>query len=78
MKSDEWEYPEDTWASVSHAGKSFDLNFWTDGDKKILTIYATGKWGRTDFNTFMSFELRLTEGDIKPILKALGIDDAKY
>lgn len=94
MKSDEWEYPEDTWTSLRHDNNYVDLNFWTQEvlnddfevieKKKILTIYTVKPNDDplspvnvvTDVNALMSFELRGTEGDIKPILKALGIDDA--
>ena len=72
--SEEWEYPEDIFTSVEHDGKLFDLNFWTDEDKKMLTIYPVIS-DKADLNTYMSFELKRTEGDIKSIARALGVDD---
>ena len=72
--SEEWEYPEDIFTSVEHDGKLFDLNFWTDEDKKMLTIYPVIS-DKADLNTYMSFELKSTDGDIKSIARALGVDD---
>jgi len=72
--SEEWEYPEDIFTSVEHDGKLFDLNFWTDEDKKMLTIYPVIS-DKADLNTYMSFELKSTEGDIKSIARTLGVDD---
>ena len=87
----EFEYPEDIMTSVCHNDKYFDLNFWTkeilDDDlqiieeKKMLTIYAvkpdkdSSEDMTVDYNSFMSFELRETEGDIKSIAEALGINE---
>ena len=73
--SEEWEYPEDTWTSVEHDRKLFDLQFWTEEDKKMLTIYPVILFDKADLDTYMSFELKSTEGDIKCIAKGLGIDD---
>jgi len=79
--SEEWEYPEDAWACVEYNDDLFDLNFWTEEGKKLLTIYPLvpaeeiGKGLIRDYCTFMSFELRSTEGDIKSMVKALGIDE---
>jgi len=86
-----FKYPEDIMTSVCHNGKYFDLNFWTkeilDDDfqiieeKKMLTIYPvrpdedSSAEMTADYNTFMSFELRETEGDIKSIAEALGINE---
>ena len=72
--SEEWEYPEDIFTSVEHNGKLFDLNFWTDEDEKMLTIYPVIS-DKADLNTYMSFELKSTEGDIKSIARTLGVDD---
>lgn len=79
--SEEWEYPEDTWTSVEYNNNLFDLNFWTEEGKKMLTIYPvvpdedTTAGLMRDYYTFMSFELRSTEGDIKSLAKSLGVAD---
>jgi hypothetical protein len=73
--SEEWEYPEDTWTAVEHDGTLFDLNFWTEEDKKMLGIYAVTEDDSTDVNTYMCFELKSTEGDIKSIARGLGVGD---